>query len=345
MKFRPSLLALACGLVRADATRLFEARRPLHISSFARQDGNHGIHLAVSPVCGPLSGNVSDVNAGINLTGIKTIVAFGDSYTDGGRQDGGPLPAPVITPPDAEAGGRSTDGKVWVEDIADDIGATIMDYAQSGACTDLSLWPSAIKQVDFIGQMATFLNQSNNLDPETTLYAVFFGINDFEDSKTDGEANLQAAAQVILTQIRRLADAPTNARSFLVTDVYGRGTHTPAGDAFVQTVFSGLHDLHLGINSTGHGEAAGEGPALKVAFAEFSRIWDGVLGADPGFEAFGYVSTDACITDCSDVFCSTEGMCDDPEHFFQYIPGHPSKEGHRIMADYVEEVLERCGEA
>ena len=52
-----------------------------------------------------------------------------DSYTDGGRQDGGPLPPPVITPPDAEAGGRSTDGKVWVEDIADDIGATIMDYA------------------------------------------------------------------------------------------------------------------------------------------------------------------------------------------------------------------------
>ncbi|TFK82714.1 carbohydrate esterase family 16 protein [Polyporus arcularius HHB13444] len=322
-----------------DAARLFETRRP-HGSSLARQDGNNGIHLAVSPVCGPLSGNVSDVNAGIDLTRIKTIVAFGDSYTDGGRQDGGPLPAPVITPPDAEAGGRSTDGKVWVEDIADDIGATIMDYAQSGACTDLSLWPSAIKQVDFIGQMTTFLNQSNDLDPETTLYAVFFGINDFENSKTDGDANLQAAAQVILAQIRRLADTPTNARSFLVTDVYGRGTHTPAGDAFVQTVFSGLHELHLGINSTGHGEGAG--PRLQVAFAAFSRIWDGVLGADPGFAAFGYVSTDACITDCSDVFCSTEGMCDDPEHFFQYIPGHPSKEGHRIMADYVEEVLERC---
>ncbi len=58
-----------------------------------------------------------------------------DSYTDGGRQDGGPLPAPVITPPDAEAGGRSTDGKVWVEDIADDIGATIMDYAVRYPCT------------------------------------------------------------------------------------------------------------------------------------------------------------------------------------------------------------------
>ncbi len=42
-----------------------------------RQDRNNGIHLAVSPVCGPLSGNVSDVNAGIDLKTIKTIVAFG----------------------------------------------------------------------------------------------------------------------------------------------------------------------------------------------------------------------------------------------------------------------------
>ncbi|RDX52290.1 hypothetical protein OH76DRAFT_1416827 [Lentinus brumalis] len=136
------------------------------------------------------------------------------------------------------------DCKRIATDIADDIGATIMDYAQSGACTDLSLWPSAINQVDFIGQMTTFINQSNDLDPETTLYAVFFGI------KT--------------RKIRRLADAPTNARSFLVTDVYGRGTHTAAGDAFVQTVFPGLHDLHLGINSTGQGED----PRLQVAFAE-----------------------------------------------------------------------------
>ena len=41
---------------------------------------------------------------------------------------------------------------------------------------------------------------------------------------------------------------------FLVLDVYGLGTHTPAGDAFMQTVFSGLEGLHHGINSTGKGE-------------------------------------------------------------------------------------------
>ncbi|KAI0752437.1 hypothetical protein C8Q80DRAFT_1145938 [Daedaleopsis nitida] len=341
-------VSVAAYLVCANALRLpnLGGHLPQYSSSIARQDSgnNSGIHLAVSPVCGPLSGQTADANAGIDFKTIKTIVAFGDSYTDGGRQDGGPLPPAVVIPPDAEAGGRSTDGKTWVEGLADDAGATIMDYAQSGACTDLSLWPSAIKKVDFIGQMATFLGQSNDLDSDSTLYAIFFGINDYENSKSDGVANLQAAAQVILSQIRILASAPTNGRSFLVTDVYGRGTHTAAGDAFVQTIFSGLHDLHLGKNSTGHDEPAGAGPKLNVAFAAFSRIWDGVLGADPGFEVFGYVSTDACITDCSSAPCQTDGMCDDPDHFFQYIPGHPSKEGMRLMADYVEEVLDRCAE-
>ncbi|TBU25767.1 hypothetical protein BD311DRAFT_763818 [Dichomitus squalens] len=341
-----SHLALLLLSVSVHALRTpQEWRTSQHILSPARPDDNDGIHLAISPNCGPLSGNAVDVNAGVDLKRIKTIVAFGDSYTDGGRDDGGPLSPAVVVPPDAEAGGRSTNGKVWVEHLADDYGATLMDYAQSGACTDLSLWPSAIKKVDFLGQMVTFLNQSNTLNPESTLYAVFFGINDFGDSKTDGEANLQAAAQVILSQLRILASPPTNARSFLLADVYGLGTHTPAGDAMVQTMFSGLYDLSRGINSTGHGEGMDgkpPGPALKVAFAEFSRIWDGVLGADPGYEAFGYVSTDACIVDCSIVFCSTDGMCDDPDHYFYYIPSHPSKEGMRIMADYVEQVLERC---
>ncbi|KAI0703893.1 hypothetical protein C8T65DRAFT_654550 [Cerioporus squamosus] len=333
-------LGFAVSALAFSFAYALEQAQDQYVASLRQHRNNSGIHLAVSPACGSLSGNASDVNAGIDLKRVKTIVAFGDSYTDGGRDDGGPLAPPVVVPPDAEAGGRSTDGKVWIENVADDIGATLMDYAQSGACTDLRLWPSNYKKVDFIGQMAAFLSQSNDLDPESTLYTIFFGINDFGDSRIDGEANLQAAAQVILSQIRILASEPTNARSFLLADVYGLGTHTHAGDAFVQTIYSGLYDFHRGVNSTGHG--AREGPKLNVAFVQFSRIWDGVLGPDPGYEAFGYVSTDACITDCSIKFCSTDGMCDDPEHHFYYIPNHPSKEGMRIMADYVEDVLEKC---
>ena len=41
--------------------------------------GNDGIHLAVTPKCGPLSGSTADVNAGLDLGQVKTIVSFGVS--------------------------------------------------------------------------------------------------------------------------------------------------------------------------------------------------------------------------------------------------------------------------
>jgi len=115
----------------------------------------------------------------------------------------------------------------------------------------------------------------------------------------------------------------------MVLDVYGRGVHTPSGEAFKQTIYSALHDFH-------------KRDKLNVAFVEFSRIWDGVLGPIPGYEAFGYSSTDACTTCTEELGCTTVGMCSDPLHYFYWIPGHPSKEGMVIMAEYVNEVLEFC---
>jgi len=282
------------------------------------------VHLAVHPRCGPLRGKVSDVNAGLNLANVRTIVTFGDSYTDGGRHDGGPLSPAVVVPPSPFAGGRSTNGKLWVEHIADSINATLMDYAWSSAVTNISLWPSNPYLRDFIMQTQVFLNQSHKLDPDSTLYTVFFGINDWEDSFNDGD-HLPEAAHDLLNQMALLSQPPTNARNFLVTDVYGRGTQDPWGQNWLQIIFDGLNAFHS------------QNPPLNVAFANFATIWDGVLGSDPGYKAFGYVSTDACNPGPT-----TKGDCTDPDHYFYWFTGHPSRVTHKIMADYVREVLDNC---
>ncbi|KAH0831402.1 carbohydrate esterase family 16 protein [Lanmaoa asiatica] len=247
----------------------------------SRQGNNDGIHLAVGPQCGPLPGTVADMNAGLNLNQYKTIVSFGDSYTDGGRHDGGPLAPAVMTPPNTEAGGRSTNGPVWVEDVASDIGAHLMDYAWSSAVTNTTLWPSNPYPRDFIMQTTMFLNQSNNLDPETTLYTIFFGINDWEDSFVDGD-HLPQAAQDLLGQISLLSNSPTNAKNFLVTDVYGRGTQDDWGQAWIQSIYDGLAKFRT------------QKPA--------AQRW------------FGYTNTSACVG---------TSICDDPEHYFYWIPGAP----------------------
>ena len=171
-------------------------------------------------------------------------------------------------------------------------------------------------------------------------------------SLVDGD-HMQAAAEAILKQIRILADQPTAARSFLAVDVYGRGVHTPSGEAFRETLFMGLKGFAHGL---------GISAPLNVAFVDFGRIWDGVLGPYPGYRAFGYSSTGWCAP-CNEHGCTMDGMCGDPEHYFEWLPGyvaprppvhefmvltlrcglrHPSKETMRIMADYVQRVLDEC---
>jgi len=223
------------------------------------------------------------------------------------------------------AGGRVTDGPVWAEDLASDLGATIMDYAVSGAVINVTLWPSEAGQTDFLHEAALFLSQNNNLNPATTLYAVFFGINDVGASKTDGNHLPQAAAELI-TQIQQLAAAPTRAKNILVLDDYGRGTHSATGDAFKQDVFNGLSTLRA--------------QGLNVAFVDFAPLWDAVLGTSPGFAAFGYDTSGACIPNLAQT--NLTGECSTPLNSFYWLPGHPSKETHRIMANYVEFVLANC---
>ena len=106
--------------------------------------------------------------------------------------------------------------------------------------TDKTLWPSKANASDMIEQVTLFLGQNNNLNTSTTLYTVFFGINDISASNTDGAANAPNAAAVLLNQISRLQAAPTNARNFLVLDVYGRGSVKAAGETFKEAVFAGL---------------------------------------------------------------------------------------------------------
>lgn len=287
---------------------------------------NDGIHLAVGPACGPADGAPADVNVGLRpLRSYKTIVSFGDSYTAGGNADGGPLLPPVLDTQgtNPKAGGRTTNGRVWNENIARDIDALYMDYAIGGAVTDARLWPSKGNASDFVHQAALFLSQNHTLAPETTLYTVFFGINDISASKVDGAANALPAAQVVLDQIARLMAPPTRARHFLVADDYGRGSVVPAGETYKAAVFAGLRE---------------KGEGFRYAFVDFKTIWNGVLGAEPGFGAFGYASSGACLVNSS----STLGACSDPDHYFYWIPGHPSKQTHRIMADYTELVLSRC---
>ena len=54
---------------------------------------------------------------------------------------------------------------------------------------------------------------------------------------------------------------------------------------------------------------------------------------------FGYTSPKHCLEGGGS---SIEDECDDPDHTVYYLGHHPSKQTHRILAEYVHGVLTKC---
>ncbi|KAJ7166515.1 hypothetical protein C8R43DRAFT_1122086 [Mycena crocata] len=127
------------------------------------------VHLAVSPQCGNLSGGIpADVNVGLgSLSSYKTIIAFGDSYTGGG----------------------ATNGPTWVENLASSVGAKLINYGSPLQVAD------AGTPID--ENLANDFMTTQELDPATTLYIVFFGIGDYAEAVATGETDMSNIAGVL----------------------------------------------------------------------------------------------------------------------------------------------------
>ncbi|KAG8705279.1 hypothetical protein FRC09_003050, partial [Ceratobasidium sp. 395] len=107
------------------------------------------------------------------LSTFKTIVSFGDAFTSNGKSDGSAPDPPVQTGTNPKYGGRFANGYVWVENLANDMGAHLLDYAVPGAVTDTAIWPGKANESSFVKQVSVFKNQSRIFEPKTTLYSVF----------------------------------------------------------------------------------------------------------------------------------------------------------------------------
>ncbi|KAF8602734.1 hypothetical protein BDV93DRAFT_557210 [Ceratobasidium sp. AG-I] len=286
---------------------------------------NCTLKLAFTPSCGNFSSSTYvNTNAGIDLSKIKTaVVPFGDSWTAMNDSTGVyPPPAPVFLGTYSMAGGRASNGPTWTEYIANDTGVEVHPYAVGGAVTDLTLWPTAIARGininSFTNQTKIFLSQNHTWDPASTLYTIFFGINDYTYSKTDGSSILIKAAEVIRNQTELLIAA--GAKNILTAGLY----HSQSGSGpYKQAMFDNIKALR------------NTHPTINVAFADFYPLW-AALGSSPS--AFGYTNLTKCLT----VDSSIIGACSDPQSRLYWQSSHPSTCTHRLMADYIETVLDTC---
>lgn len=287
---------------------------------------NCSLKLAFVPQCGTFqSSSYVNANSGISLLAIRNIIPFGDSWTAMNDSKGVfPPPPAVITGTNPMAGGRAANGPTWTEYIANDTDSPIHPYAIGGAVTNLTIWPTAearnISISTFIEQTNVFVNQNVTFDPDSTLFVVFFGINDFTYSKTDGAQKLLQAAETIHVETLRLIKS--GAKNILTTGVYFDGDGV---QAFEDAIFQNVRSY---IDAFG----------VNVAFSSFLPLWSAISASNASAEAFGYTSLTPCLASDS----TTVGACDSPSTYLYWQHAHPSTCTHRLMAAYIEYILEQC---
>ncbi|KAI6017008.1 hypothetical protein BKA83DRAFT_1985896 [Pisolithus microcarpus] len=125
---------------------------------------------------------------------------------------------PVVIPPDPFAGGRSTNGKVWVEHLAKE--SELHSWTMY-AVTITTLWPDNPCPREVLHHANDDFSHSHTTLTQKQRFVPYFlassqPASDWEDSFL-GRNHLPQAAEDLLGQIALLSKPPTNAREFLIT--------------------------------------------------------------------------------------------------------------------------------
>jgi len=268
------------------------------------------------------------------------IYAFGDSLTDVGNiftATGGATPAaPYVN-------GQFTNGNVWVQDLASDLGLAPLtpsllggtDYAYGTAESGVTAFNTSAPNTDLTGatgQLAQYQATHATADPNA-LYAIWIGSNDLSDILT-GQlpsqygGDISAVVGNIYSAVSTLAGM--GAKNFLILtvpdlgqtpEVLAGGLAESAGASFL----SGSFDTAL-MNGI-PGLAAAD--SVNISVLNTYSLLDSIV-ADPAIYGFNNV-TQPCLTGEVDYAGGTP--CADPSKYLFWDQLHPTAAGQEIVAD------------
>lgn len=260
---------------------------------------------------------------GASARPFTQLIVFGDSLSDSGNlfaATGGAIPP---SPP--YFNGRFSNGPVWVEFLAAELGVPVQDYALGGALTGrANLFDDPGIPAEFPGlldEIDMFLALNGGVADPRALYVVWAGANDF--FLAPAPATIAPAVTNLVTAVRTLADR--GARHIVVPTMPDLGL-TPDGRA---SGFSPqLTALSVAFNRALKAGLRGLKVTTFDAFALFHEIVN-----DP--TEFGF--TDA-TTACLDL--SPFSLCSDPDNHLFWDSVHPTTRGHEILADELHEAVQ-----
>jgi len=255
------------------------------------------------------------------------LIVFGDSLSDTGNlfaATGGAVPP---SPPyDA---GRFSNGPVWVEYLAAELGVVVQDYALGGALTGrANLFDDPGIPAEFPGmldEVDMFLARNGGAADPHALYVVWAGANDFFASPA--ATTIAPAVANIVSAVRTLADR--GARHIVVPTVPDLGL-TPDGRA--SGFSTELTALSVAFNRALKTGLARRG--LHVTVVDVYRLFHEIV-SHPAEFGFADVTT-ACLD--IDPF----SLCPNPDAHLFWDAVHPTTRGHEILANRIHDRVQEC---
>jgi phospholipase/lecithinase/hemolysin len=271
---------------------------------------------------------------------IDNIYAFGDSLSDVGNiytaTSGAAPAAPYVN-------GQFTNGNVWVQDLASDLGLAPLkpsllggtDYAYGTAESGVTSFNTSAANTDLTGatgQLAQYQASHATADPNA-LYTIWIGSNDLSDILT-GQLPSQYAADIAAVVGNTYAAVSTlagmGARNFLIVTPPDLGL-TPAllalgpAESAGASFLSGSYDAAL--TSGIPGLAAAD--SVNISVLNTYTLLD-TIAADP--LAYGFTNvTQPCLT--GEVNYAGGTPCANPSQYLFWDQLHPTAAGHEILAD------------
>ncbi|MEA5602770.1 SGNH/GDSL hydrolase family protein [Nostoc sp. UHCC 0252] len=260
------------------------------------------------------------------------IYIFGDSFSDSGNVFN--ATNGIIPPSPTYSNGRFSNGPIWVDYLASDLGSTLNlnnNFAFGGATTGtenigLATLPGLQQQINnFVA--------AETADPNA-LYIIWAGTNDYLSYFFDGEPNPSNTVANLSTALTSLV--ADGAKDIMVVNLPDLGK-SPFANFTSQSfnlfnTFSSEHNSNL--NTELQVLSQQLSPDVNIIELNVNSLFDRIIAAP---EEFGFTNvTNSCISEDLSVVpidVPTQQVSCNPEEFLFWDEVHPTTTAHKLIGE------------
>jgi thermolabile hemolysin len=258
---------------------------------------------------------------------FSQIVVYGDSLSDLGRAAAATsnLPAQSKFPAYTDGEGRFSNGKIWVEYLADQLGIATnpnTNFAIGGATTGTVNIGQALAPTSFIGIQTQVAN--NPISDPAALYVIWGGANDYL-SAIPGEPCIPNEPCIPISNLTSEINTliSRGATNILIPNLPNLGALPATRNFGTQqtTALNNLTALHNGGLATAISQLSLANPTVKLNLLDVNSLFNQVV-ANPSNFGLNNV-TDGCLL----VDCST------PNSYLFWDDRHPTTAAQQLIGN------------